>query len=372
MHAVSVGEVVAARPILKELRERLPDASIVMSSLTAGGIEMVRKYQGDLVDHSIALPVDYAPAIKNALRGVKPAALVVMETELWPNLVHLSRHYGSAVILANGRVTEKSFSRYMRWKWLFGWTLKQFDLLLVQTEGDRERFISMGALPERISVLGNSKFDQPARRLSTDEVKRLRSELRLPDTGWIVVVGSTRALEEEKLIMEAYRRLVSAAPDCCIIWAPRHIERAEELQQLFLMAGFQPGRRSAGRFETRQVILDTYGELADIYAVGDVAVIGNSLTAPGGGQNILQPLAHGKPVFFGPYMGENRDVASLAIEAEVAFQTTSERLADDVLAVLKDEERRRNIASLAIRLIDVNRGAASRYADSIVSLIKAK
>ncbi len=350
----------------------MPDASIVMSSLTAGGIEMVRKCQGELLDHSIAFPVDYVPAIKNALHRVKPAALVVMETELWPNLVHLSQRYGVAVILTNGRVSEKSFKRYMRWKWLFSWTLKQFDLLLVQTEGDRERFISMGALPERISVLGNSKFDQPVRRLSTDEVERLRSDLGLPGRGWTLVVGSTRTLEEEKLIMEAYQKLLSTAPDCCIIWAPRHVERAEELKQLFLDAGFQPGRRSEGRIETRQVILDTYGELADIYAVGDVAIIGNSLIAPGGGQNILQPMAHGKPVFFGPYMGENREIASLAIEAAVAFQTTSERLADDVLAILQDEARRRDIEHRAVQLIEENRGAAGRYADSIVSLIKAK
>jgi 3-deoxy-D-manno-octulosonic-acid transferase len=372
VHAASVGEVMAATPILKEYRERRPDDDIVVSVVTPGGHEVATTLVGKLVSGVFYAPFDVPPAVNRAVAVVQPDVFVNLETELWPNLLSRLRGVGARLILVNGRISDRSFGSYRRLRGLFHWVLGQFDRILAQTEDDASRFRSIGADPSRVACAGNAKFDQLTRRLSADEVAALRRDLRLPDGAPVWVVGSTRMQEEEQHVIAAYLKAREEVPDLVLIHAPRHVERAGEVEAAMRSAGLTPLRRTqtAGHEGTvEQLILDTFGELSDVYAVCNVAFIGNSLTAPGGGQNLLQPLAHGKPALYGPYMNNFRDIVSMAEAAGVGFCVDGpDALARKVVECIQDRDGRTDMAQRAMHLVDGNRGAAARYAEAIAGL----
>jgi len=272
----------------------------------------------------------------------------------------------------NGRISDRSLTAYRRFRWIFRWALENLDAILVQSVRDRERFVSIGAAPERVRVLGSSKFDQSGERLEAREVAALREELRLPPGAPVLVVGSTRVAEEEEQVIRAYATARRTVPNLALIHAPRHVERAEEVVQRLRSAGFQPVRRTqlaAAGGPVEQVVLDTYGELARAYALADAVFIGNSLQAPGGGQNLLQALAQGRAVLYGPHMANFRDMAAQAEAAGVGFCVAdADALAARIVGLLGDEALRGRLAERAVALIAENRGASQRYADEIVRI----
>jgi 3-deoxy-D-manno-octulosonic-acid transferase len=370
VHCASVGEVVAATPILKLLRERLPEHEIVLSVITPGGLETAQA--AGLARAVFYAPFDIPWAVHRALRIVQPDVLVILETELWPNLLHHARRAGARVILVNGRISDRSFPTYRHLRFLFRWTLGHFDRILVQTERDVERFRQIGGDPARIAVFGNAKFDQAVERQNVEQVAALRRDLKLAEGAPVWVVGSTRLAEEERLVLAAYLQARESLPDLALIHAPRHIERAGEVADMMREAGLNPVRRTepaGAEGRVSQLILDTFGELAKVYAVGDVAFLGNSLIPPGGGQSLLQPLAQGKPALYGPYVSNFRDIAAQAEAAGVGFPVSgAKELAAHVVSLIRDPERRAVLAERAVALIAANRGAAARYADAIAEL----
>ncbi len=371
VHAASVGEVMAAQPILQELRDRLPRHEIVVSAITPGGHEAATAQVGKLVDTVVYAPFDVPAAVRRAVRTIRPDLLVVLETEIWPNLLHITRESGARLALVNARISDRSLPRYRRFRGLAGWALDCFDVILAQTELDAERLRSIGAPPARVAVAGNAKFDQAPPPLRADERAALKWDLGLAADAPVLVIGSTRAAEEEELALAAYVKARESVLGLALVHAPRHVERAAELADRMRGMGLHPVRRSeGGSGPVEQLILDTYGELARVYAVADAVFIGNSLVPPGGGQNPVQPLAQGVPVIYGPHMQNFRDVVAQAEQAGVGVRVRDGgELAEQVLrAVTRDSAARQALAERAIRLVEANRGAAARAAKTVAEL----
>ena len=358
LHAVSVGEFVAAQPLLRALRRELPGHEIVLSVTTSSGHQTAREAKERLYDHLVYLPIDLAPFTRRAMRRVRPDALVVMETELWMNLFAAAKAVGAKVFVANARLSDRSFPRAKRLGFFYGTLFRSVDRVLAQSEMDAERFRALEA--RGVEAVGNVKFDQALEGL--DDTTDWRTELGL-DERPVVVVGSLRAEEFGDLA-----DVIAVDDRKQWIVAPRHIERTGEFVDRVESAvrdsgraAFTVGRRSQGT--TGDItLLDTYGELARVYRVADVAVVGGSFKKLGG-QNIIQPLAQSKPVLHGPYMANFRDVAALAERGGAALtcpdaSDASWRI-DDLLA---DPACLAQMGGAARRLVEENRGASERMA----------
>jgi len=378
VHAVSAGEVVAAVPILRELRARLPHAEIVFSVLTPAGHEMAEQQATPFVDALFYAPFDLFWVTRRVVRLIQPQLYVSLESELWPNLLHDLKRAGTATIMVNGRISEKNYRRASKaGGFFFRWMLSHMDRFLMQSETDAERIrvLGKGTDGRRVSVLGNSKFDQEIVRLSPEQIGELRRSLKLPADSPVFVAGSTRSPEEEAEVLAAYVTLRQSIPELCLIVAPRQIPRAEELETAMRAAGLSPVRRSQIENTDAPVshlILDTMGELANVYAAATVAFVGNSFApvVKGGGQNLLQPLAHGKPVFFGTHIATIRSEVALATDAGVGFQVENgSELAAQILALFQNPQKLQEIEQCALALIAANKGVSARYADQIVALL---
>ncbi len=368
MHTVSVGEFVAAQPLLRELRKELPSHEIVLSVTTSSGHQTAREAAEKLYDHLVYLPIDVARFTLSAMQRVRPDALIVLETELWMNLFWAAKTFDVKTFVVNARLSDRSFPRARKFGFFYRPLLAMVDLVLAQSETDVARFRELGA--ENVESAGNLKFDQALEGL--DDATDWRKELGLDD-GPVVVVGSLRAEEFE----EVADVIVNNGHPQWVV-APRHLERVAEFESALRSAdlGFASGPYKIGRRSTREAgnvtILDTYGELAKVYRVADVAVIGGSFKKLGG-QNIIQPLAQGKPVLHGPYMANFRDVAALADRAgaSVVCKDGGElgRLVNDLL---EDPARRAQMGEAARRLVASNRGAAKRVAARIAEALFAR
>ncbi len=412
VHAVSAGEVVAAVPILRELRILLPDYELLLSTITPAGHEMAEQQATPYIDGLFYFPFDVPWVARSVVRLIRPHVFVSLESDMWPNLLHELKRHGCTTMMVNGRISEHSFNRSRKIaSGLYRWMLSNMDLLLMQSDADAQRVSALGHLggPGRVTVVGNSKFDQEIVLLSPAQILALRHSLRLPSDAPIFVAGSTRSPEEEAQVIEAYNIMRAQRPDLCLIVAPRYIERAEELRQAMRAAGLSPllrseitadGQNSAQSEaninssgqdasdksashesalhanavdestseNTSVLILNTMGELANVYAVASFAFVGNSFLPvnKGGGQNLLQPLAHGKPVLFGPHTATTRSEVALATAAGVGFRVKDgAELAEQGLRLLADDALRADIAEKATRLIAANRGVSRRFAQAI-------
>ncbi len=386
MHAASVGEVGAARPVVKALREARADAEVIMTVITPGGREVAEALVGSLISGVAYLPFDLPWLTRKAAHTIRPDLFVGVETEIWPNLLSSVKATGARCALVNARISDRSYPRYRKVAWLTRWALSAYDVVLAQSDEDARRFVALGADPTAVRTLGNVKFDEADRPLSPQEIEELRADLELEAAGPVWVAGSTRIAAEERMVWEAHRAVMAAVPNAVLIHAPRHVARADEVEAGMREAGLRPIRRShrnpsspaerqrsspwgeGGPFDA--IILDTFGELGKVYAVGDIAFIGNSLVQPGGGQNLLQPLAQGKGVLFGPYTSNFRDAVQIALAAGVGrLVETAEQLATEVVSALRNPDHRRRIEEDALSLIAANRGAAVRYAAELATLL---
>jgi 3-deoxy-D-manno-octulosonic-acid transferase len=344
-----------------------------MTVITPGGREVADTLIGKEISATAYLPFDLASLAWRAVTHIRPTLFVGIETEIWPNLLWALLRFGARAALVNARLSDKSLPRYRRVRRLIGWALSAYDRVLSQSDEDARRFIELGAPVDRTSALGNVKFDEADRPLSADEVAAWRRQLCLSDDARVWIAGSTRVLAEERLVWQAHQAVLRSIPDAVLIHAPRHVDRADEVERGMREAGLEPVRRSrlsAGSCAPRTIILDTFGELGKVYAVADIAFIGNSIVPPGGGQNLLQPLAQGKGVLFGPYMNNFRDAVTLAVQAGVGFAVEDPQdLATRVTRALTDESWRTAIAQQALDLVERNRGASRRYAEALKALL---
>ncbi|WP_243374029.1 3-deoxy-D-manno-octulosonic acid transferase [Geotalea sp. SG265] len=364
LHAVSVGETIAAVPLVKALRRHYPEKKIVISNVTETGREVARKMAG--VDLCIYFPFDYPFAVARALEAVNPTLVLIMETEIWPNFIRKARALGIPVVLVNGRISDRSFRRYLKLSWFFGPVLRQLSAICVQSGEDARRIEAIGARPDQVQVTRNLKYDIAVPIRSLAECEELKSRYGLPGNCLIFTAGSTHE-GEEQLVISAYQAALKAGIVVVMVLVPRHPERARQVAELLAAAGISYRLRSTlaevpGKLAVGETLLvDTVGELLNLYAVSDVVLVGGSLV-PTGGHNLLEPAALSVPAIFGPHMDNFREISSLVLAGGAGIQVADGgELAVQLQDLLKDSERRRQVGMYGARLIAENSGSAELH-----------
>ncbi|MDD5155240.1 MAG: 3-deoxy-D-manno-octulosonic acid transferase [Candidatus Omnitrophica bacterium] len=366
IHAVSVGEVMAVRTLLEELRKTYPGKRFVISTVTPTGNKIARNIAANR-DTVIYLPLDLSFIVRGVIEKINPSVFILAETELWPNLVSCLYEKRIPVIVVNARISDASFKKYMAFRFLFKNMLNEIEVFCVQSVRDAERLIRMGVRKDKVRVTGNMKFDLKV-SLVLKNAADLKLKLGISPGDKFFVCGSTHP-GEEGIILAAYKKLLAVSPALRLLIAPRHPERSAELEKLIRSAGFEATRTSkitvrpnaSGDAKT-VLILDSVGELLSIYSIADIVFVGGSLVKKGG-HNILEPAMLGQPVLFGPYMFNFRDIAQLFLERGAALLVKdTEQLYSGVKYLLDNPYTIPSFAQKAKELLAVNQGATGKNA----------
>jgi 3-deoxy-D-manno-octulosonic-acid transferase len=399
VHAVSVGEFQAARPLIERLRREMPEARLVVSAITLTGQRLARSHCPSLVDGVFYFPFDFRFAVRRALMHIRPSLVVILETELWPNFLGECQQLGAATVVANGRISERSFSRYRLVRPFIKRVLRNVSLLVMQTEADADRARSLGALAIGVRVCGNLKYEAGvgARALGAgDDViaasaNHQPSASLIPDldvqfalsAGAPVIVAGSTAPGEEEILLEALRdvRARRGLESTRLLIAPRHPERFDAAADLIARSGFSSARRSqpsaAGALQASErgssptandpraadvVLLDSIGELQSAYSFASVVFVGGSLV-PRGGHNVIEPAAYGKPIIVGPHTENFKQIVDDFVDADAIVQLSAageasiSSLANELARLLSDREAADRIGARAGELLATRRGA---------------
>ena len=363
IHAVSVGETLAARPIVDAILHERPATTIVVTTTTITGQTQARRlFPNATVTY---FPLDFAASVKRFLRHHRPRVFATLETEIWPNTTRLARAAGVRMLLANGRISDRSLPRYRFLRPLLGPILEKYDYILARDDADRERFIEIGAPPEIVEVSGNVKFDYVADDRPLEIAPRL---LSLIAGRKVLVLGSTMQGEDEAMIGELERFITEK--NAFVIVAPRKPERFDAVAAILTGAEIRFVRRSAWSDGPADVLLlDTLGELSKVYRYATAAFVGGSLV-PTGGHNPIEAAAVGVPACFGPYMSNFREIASAFLRDGGAVETKSAADVFDFASRMFDSEAaQREMSERARDTVEQNRGAAARTAARILELL---
>lgn len=374
IHAVSVGEVLTARPLVRDLRSRYPRLRIFLSTTTMTGQAVARRSLQD-VDAVFYFPFDLGLFVRRTLDLVRPKLFIMVETEIWPNLLHECRARGIKTAIVNGRLSQRSYPRYRLVRGFMARVLADIDVFCVQSEESARRFIDLGAPPGRVTVTGSLKFDSldwsppAAQARARDRVLRY---FRITPGRPVIVAGSTMK-GEEAAVLAAFRRVRSTAPSTLLILAPRHLERVGEVEQQCRDEGFKTMKRSELPIDAEPrvdiVVLDTLGELATVYQLATVAYVGGSLV-PTGGHNILEPAVFGRPIVFGPHMSNFAEIAATFLANDAGVQVRGDReLADAFVDLMTDPVRRARLGAAARALVEANRGAKDTSIAALATLL---
>jgi 3-deoxy-D-manno-octulosonic-acid transferase len=363
IHAVSFGEVQATIPLLKALKASPNPPTVVLSVSTSSGRGEADKLVGKLIDHAVFCPVDVSLFQLRAAAAIRPAALVVMETELWFNMLFWAKEVGAKVMLVNGRLSPKSTNTYA---WVSPYPKACFrlmDRVLMQTQeyADRARFLGARD-PE---VIGNTKFDAQI-EIDPGARESWRTELGIPADAMCVVVGSTRSDEEEALVIGALQ--AADTGELYVVHAPRHPDTAKGLSDAAARAFSSVGFRSK-RDHARYLVLDTFGELSQVYSAADIAIVGGGFGNTGG-QNIIEPMAHGKPVLHGANMFNFAEVARLSLTAGATRECVDQAALTLALKeLIQDPALREKMGASGRELVQANAGASQKYAEAILAAL---
>ncbi len=365
VHAVSVGELLTARPLIAALRARHPRLRVFLSTTTMSAQQLARR-SGLEVDAVFYFPFDLGVIVRRTLDLVQPRLFLMTETEIWPNLLRECRRRGVKTAIVNGRLSARSFPRYRRARGFFRHVLAHIDAFCVQSDESARRFAEIGAEPDRITVTGSLKFDslEPAGAPSqAGPRERVLRYFRFGATRPVLVAGSTMK-GEEAAVLRAFRRLKTTMPSAVLVLAPRHPERFDEAARLAEQEGFRTVRRQELAIDAEPradvIVLDTIGELATVYLVGTVVFVGGSLVATGG-HNILEPAVHGRPVLFGPHMHNFAEIAAAFVANGAGVQVASDgEFEEQVLSLMSDPVRRARLGAAARALVETNRGAKDK------------
>jgi 3-deoxy-D-manno-octulosonic-acid transferase len=372
LHAVSVGEVIAARPLLQGLRQRYTTYKLLLSVTTETGRVVAEK--DGLADVVIYFPFDIGFAVCRLLDNVQPQAIVIMETEIWPVFTLEATRRNIPLVLANGRISERSFPRYQRFVWFFKPVLQCFNTLCMQSEADLERILAIGAPAERSLVVGNLKYDIPCSLVEEYERQQLRTHYRIPEELAVLTAGSTHPGEEE-LVLEAYRGLLEQLPGLLLVLVPRHPERSVEVDALIHQVGLHSIRRSLLNQQPAEcsagsvLLVDTIGELMQLYALSDLVFVGGSLV-PTGGHNLLEPASRGVPMLFGPYMNNFQEITALTLDYGAGVQVADQQgLQDAAIEFLATPELRQVVGTNGLKLLRDSGGAVERHLDILQDVL---
>ena len=379
VHAVSVGEVLASKPLVEGLKKRFPERPIFLSTTTATGQQLARERISG-ADGVFYFPFDWRAPIRRAFKKIQPALVVILETEIWPNFMREAERAGVPVVFVNSRISERSIGRFRRFRRIIGGffrrVLQSGELFLAQSAEDAGRLKEMGAPEERVEITGNLKYDlePPAQSAFGDWLaKQIASQERWP----IFVAGSVVEGEEE-IVLAAYDIVQRQWRRALLVLAPRKPERFDAAAAVAKECGWTVVRRSAIEMNapldenSDVVILDSIGELAGLYAVGDAVFVGGSLI-PSGGHNILEPAWFSRVPIFGPSMENFRDTAARFSSAGAGIQVASgERLGKVWAELIRDSARREQMGQKARALVEANRGASARSLERIAQILEVQ
>ncbi|MCB1866059.1 MAG: lipid IV(A) 3-deoxy-D-manno-octulosonic acid transferase [Chromatiales bacterium] len=369
LHAVSVGEVQAVVPLVRELRKLNPEMPVTVTTTTPTGWRRVVEAMGEGVVHRFT-PYDAPFAVRKFLERVRPRCVIIVETEIWPNLLAECRRRSVPVALANARLSQRSARGYARFPRLIRAALNAFSLIAAHDEPDAQRFRDLGATEGIVRVTGNIKFDQPLPASRREQSQALRRALGLDGHVWIA--ASTHEGEDEQ-ILAAFGKVRSRVADCRLILVPRHPERFARVGQLVSRHGFETVLRSEQRpcaATTEVFVLDSMGELPLFYGLADLAFVGGSLVR-GGGHNVLEPAALGVPVLFGPHMFNFAGIARVLLDGEGAREVRGvDELSSIVIGWFENPAERSRFGDNARAVVARNRGALGRLLAALRPLIR--
>ncbi len=375
MHAVSVGEVITAAGLVRELRERSPSVPLYVSVGTLAGRAVAEDKLTQLVDGIFFAPIDYAFIVRRVLRRLRPAVVVILETEIWPLLYREVKRAGCALLVVNGRISDRAFPRYRSWRFFFRDVLALPDAIYVQSEQDRQRYLGCGAPAERLSVLGNLKYDAaPLRSLPPRAVTDLLDRLR-PSAVWIAASTmpgiDASDVDEDQAVVQAFGALTKANPGLLLILVPRKPERFDSAAELLRVAGVRFLRRSRNVGDPHLalpcvLLLDTIGELASLFPLADVVFMGGTL-ARRGGHNLLEPAASGRAIVSGPHLENFASIAAEFREHRAMHEIGGpDELAGVVQALLDDPALRDRLGARAAEVAAHHHGATRKAAEEIL------
>jgi 3-deoxy-D-manno-octulosonic-acid transferase len=368
IHAVSVGEVLASSRVVDELKARLPDWRVVVSTTTDTGQKLARERFGE--NNVFYLPLDLPWAIRAYLQAMRPKLLVLAESEFWPNLLHEARKSGATVAVVNARVSDRSLPGYLRFHTVLQRVMQNVDVFLAQSDEDGKRLVQIGARADRVHVSGNLKFEvKPQAKPAI--VGIFTAALEREDIGPIIVAGST--LEgEETMLLDMFRQVASRYPGALLVLAPRHPERFGSVGSLLAASGLRWQLRSGWDGERAIAggvfLLDTIGELSSFYDFADIAFVGGSLV-PRGGHNVLEAAQFGAAILVGPHTENFRDIVDVFRRADALRVVTPQSLASTVLQLLEDQDERAALGTRAAAVMRSQQGATQKTVDTLLALL---
>jgi 3-deoxy-D-manno-octulosonic-acid transferase len=368
VHAVSVGEVLAVSRLVAELRLRFPQYRVMISTTTDTGQQLARTRFG--ADSVFYFPLDFAFAIRPYLHSLRPQLIVLAETEFWPNFLRLARASGARIAVVNARISDRSLSGYRRGRSFFARVLQPVDLFLAQTEQDRERLADIGAPADRVHVSGNMKFDVPLPE-PPPIVDSLRAAFQQAGAEPVIVCGST-VEGEETLLLQAFENVLASHPRAMMILAPRRPERFGEVAQLLESLGIRFWRRSlwpGGPLSGGVLLLDSIGELASLYGLGDLAFVGGSLV-PRGGHNIVEPAQHGVPIIVGSHTENFRDIVRFFQSRDAVRVVEAAELPLVFMELASDQAERKALGRRAAQAVSAQMGGTQRTLQALEELLQ--
>ena len=358
VHAVSVGETLAAVPMIERLLADYPDTPLLVTTTTPTGSERVKALFGDRVTH-VYCPWELPTALNRFLRAFDPKTVIVLETELWPNLCAAVKRHGAKLMLMNGRLSEKSYRGYRKFPRLVRPMMARFDALAVQTPVEAKRYVALGAWPERVHAIGSVKFDMSL----DDAVRQAAGDLRAAIGERPVWIAASTHPGEDEPVLAAHKALLETAPQTLLMLVPRHPERFDSVAQLVRQQGLGLARRSKQdtiAADTQVYLADTMGELLMLFGVADVAFVGGSLV-PVGGHNLLEPAGWGKPVLTGPHLHNFTAISNLLDDAgALTLVDNADALAIALQALFRYPDQRQRQGQAAAAVVEANRGALEK------------
>ena len=374
VHAVSVGEVIAAIPIIKKIKEIYPQKKILLTTITATGNHTARQKIPE-IDFLLYFPYDFFFIVKKVIAVINPCIFIHTETEIWPNFLFFLRRREISSVIINGRISAKSCRRYKRFRWFFKPVFNKVSAFGMQSLVDFQRAIDIGTDPQKILITGNMKFDQKKPNEDERHKEELLKELNLGLDDKIFIAGSTH-LGEEDVILDVFQQLIKKYPQLILILAPRHPDRFSEVEKLVKKKSFFVCRKSLIKkyphFSKPQVILlDTIGELAQFYSIGEIIFVGGSLVNVGG-HNLLEPLVYKKPVIFGPYTQNVSEFVKILTESGAGIVViTKDDLLFQAQKLLGNKEEVQMRGERGFQVIGVNQGATEKNFEIINRFLSA-
>ena len=368
IHAVSVGEVTATIPLIQEIKKRYPSQKIILSTVTVTG-NYTATIRVREVDAVIYFPLDYPFIVKKVIRQIKPKLFIILETELWPNILRELKRNNIPSVVVSGRISNRSYHKYRWGRFFFTKVLDNIHLFCMQTEVDSKRIINIGADKDRVTTVGNLKFDQCVPTITTEEKENLYNMLSLKEGQTIFIAGSTHK-GEENIVLEVFKNLKKTYEDLILILAPRHPERFDEVADLLSHQKLRSIKKTKIKVAQKSnhhdiILLDTIGELSKLYSIGTIIFVGGSLVSTGG-HNVLEPVTYKKAVIFGPHMDNFSEISRYLRESGGGFQVDNqEEFLSQAKMLLQNDADRDKLGEKAFEVIAHNQGAINKSMEVI-------